>query len=132
MIYRTQLPNFMPRLPVILIMKRQLNLANSRSWFIVLGSYDTTMTQEALTDNYGRVVSYQYPAKFEINIRVVDAMTGKIVETVKVLARAKEGEQSRSYEKLKEDVIRKLEREVSNKYPLVGYVIKVLGEDDAT
>lgn len=99
--------------------------------FIVLGSYDATITQEAVTNNYGRVEYYQYPSKFEINIRVVDAMTGKIMETVKVLARAKESEQSRSYEKLKEDVIRKIEREVANKYPLVGYVIKVLGENEA-
>lgn len=96
---------------------------------VVVGSYDITQTQERSV--YQGQVSYQFPSKLDLNIRVVDVQTGKIKETVKILARAKEHEESRAYEKLKEDAIVKLEREVSNKYPLAGYVIKVLNDKEA-
>lgn len=96
---------------------------------IVVGSYDVTMTQER--NRVGNQISIQYPSKLQLNIRVVDVQTGKIKESISVMARAKDSEQSRSYENLKEDAIRKLEREVSNKFPLAGYIIKVLGENEA-
>lgn len=97
--------------------------------FIVIGSYDITMTQERFVSQ-GQV-SVQFPSKADINLRVVDVQTGRVKETVKILARAKETESSHAYEKLKEDMVRKLEREVSNKYPMAGYVIKILSEKEA-
>lgn len=97
--------------------------------FVVVGSYDITQTRTV--DYSFKPPMIQFPSKCDINLRVVDVQTGKITDTVKILARAKEGEGSSAYEKLKEDAIRKLEREVGNKYPMAGYVIKVLSEKEA-
>lgn len=95
---------------------------------IVLGSYDISIKKKMAN----RLIykTSVYTAKGEINIRIVDVKTGKIKETARVRVRAAEGDEARAYEKMKEEIIVRLDREIANKYPLTAFIVKILGEKE--
>lgn len=95
---------------------------------IVLGSYDISIKKKMAN----RLIykTSIFTAKCEINIRIVDVKTGKIKETARVRVRAAEGDEARAYEKMKEEVIVRLDREISNKYPLTAFIVKILNEKE--
>lgn len=86
---------------------------------VVVGSYKANMMRE----NRGNGIILQ-PADIELNLRFVNVKTGKIENIFKTSAL---GTASNLMDKLSD----KLDREISNLYPMTGYVIKVLNEREA-
>lgn len=95
---------------------------------IVFGTYDISIKKKLAN----RLIykTNIFSAKCEINIRIVDVKTGKIKETAKVRVKAVENDEFKSYEKMKEEIIVKLDREISNKYPLTAYIVKILNDKE--
>ena len=95
---------------------------------IVLGTYEISIKKKLAN----RLIykTNIFTARCEINIRIVDVKTGKIKETAKIRVKAVEGEEQKAYEKVKEEIVVKLDREISNKFPLVAYIVKILSEKE--
>lgn len=103
--------------------------------YVILGSYNGQMTRETSSyrdDKTGEVYNSEtYPAKMSINLRMVDVQTGKIENSFTVQVAAKEGNAVASLSELMADLSKKMNRTISNAYPLSGYVIKVISEKES-
>jgi hypothetical protein len=102
--------------------------------FLILGSYSTTIahTRDELRDKRGNVSIVEgWPATMVVNLRMVDVQTGKIVELIDGKGSANGSDPSHSVSTTMDDLTKKLDREVSNHYPMTGYVIKVMDEKKA-
>jgi TolB-like protein len=103
--------------------------------FVVLGSFTGTMahTHDQVKDLITKQLVWvdQFPAAISVNLRMVDVQTGKIAEIIESQGTAKDGDQSHSLSTVMADLSKKLDREVGNRFPQTGYVIKVLTSDRA-
>lgn len=101
--------------------------------FVVLGSYSGAMnrSRESYESNKGTVYNEVWPAQATVSLRMVSVETGRIEETFKATGTAKEPNSTRSMSAVMRDLSVKLNREVSNKFPLNGYIIKVITEREA-
>lgn len=95
---------------------------------IVFGTYDISIKKKLV--NRVLYKTNIFTTKCEINIRIVDVKTGKIKETAKVRVKAVGDDEFKSYEKMKEEIVVKLDREIANKYPLVAYIVKILNDKE--
>jgi len=103
--------------------------------FIVLGSFNGNMSPNT-EQVYNILTKDTRPATFwagtaNINLRMVNVETGKIQETFVATGTSKDANATKSLTELLKDLAVKLNREVSNKFPLTGFVIKLLGEKEA-
>lgn len=96
---------------------------------VVVGSYKALIERKVdVGDGYRIEI---YPSKMDLNLRLVDVQTGRVKDVIQISGRGKQRSASASQEELMNDVATKLEREVSNHFPLAGYVIKVLDGKEA-
>jgi curli biogenesis system outer membrane secretion channel CsgG len=96
---------------------------------VVIGSYSANIshTSDRLVDKKGNVTMVEaFPADVTVNLRMVSVETGHIQEVVDAKGTANEGNPAASTRVVLEDLSRKMEREVGNRFPAFGYVIKVL------
>ena len=98
--------------------------------FVVLGSYSGAMNRSFESDASNRTTE-TWPAEATVSLRMVSVETGQIEETFKATGTAKEPNFTRSMTAVMRDLSVKLNREVSNKFPVNGYIIKVTGEREA-
>jgi len=102
--------------------------------FVVLGSYSGDMTHTVDKGTYSDGRAYEnnyYPAKVSVSLRMVNVENGRIHETFEASGAAKEDSGTRSISSMMSDLTRKLDREISNKFPLSGYIIVVNSEKEA-
>jgi len=102
--------------------------------FVVVGSYSGDMTHTVDRGTYKDGKSYEnnyYPAKVTVSLRMVNVENGRIHETFDAGGAAKDDSGTRSISNMMNDLNRKLDREVSNKFPLAGYIIVVNSEKEA-
>lgn len=102
--------------------------------FVVVGSYSGDMSHTVDRGTYkdGRMYENNYfPAKVTLNLRMVSVENGRIQETFEASGASKDDNPTRSLSNTLNDLTRKLDREVSNKFPLAGYVIQVINEKEA-
>lgn len=101
--------------------------------FVILGSYSGTMdrTVESYQGRYGPVYNVFFPAKMTLNLRMVNVETGKIEEAFEASGASKAKDTSHGLAELMRDLSVKLDRQVSNAFPVSGYLIKVLNEKEA-
>ena len=99
---------------------------------VVLGTYRTVESQSNTSwqdkkGMYHNDVSFH--SKIDVNLRLVDVQTGKIQNTFTIQGAGSGMDQAHDYDDLMSDLSKKLEREISNAFPVGGYVIKVLGDN---
>lgn len=101
--------------------------------FVVLGSYNGSMDRLVQTNQTprGPVYNTVFPAKVTLYIRMVNVESGRIVETFEATGMSKDNNPTRGLSDVMADLSVKLNREVSNKFPVTGYLIKVLGPTEA-
>jgi Curli production assembly/transport component CsgG len=101
--------------------------------FVVLGSYNGSMDRivESFMSKTGPVYNVFFPAKITLNLRMVNVESGKIEEAFEATGASKAKDPTRGLGELMRDVSIKLNREVANKFPVTGYLIKVLNEKEA-
>lgn len=103
---------------------------------VVVGSYlasDEYHPAHDEADNKGRRVHYDatFVASLNGNFRLINIETGKVLESFEVKGSSLH---SPSLDKAKSETImdfsRKVDREVANRYPVTGYVIKIISEKE--
>jgi hypothetical protein len=102
--------------------------------FVVVGSYSGDMSHTVDRGTYKDGKSYEnnyYPAKVAVSLRMVSVENGRIQETFEASGAAKDDSATRSISNMMSDLTRKLDREISNKFPQTGYVIVVNSEKEA-
>jgi len=101
--------------------------------FVVLGSYSGSMdrTVESFQGKNGPVYNVYFPAKITLNLRMVKVENGRIEETFEAAGLSKAASPTQGIAEVMRDLSVKLNREVSNKFPITGYLIKVLSEKEA-
>ena len=102
--------------------------------FVVLGSYSGSM--DRVVEHYegrdGRPMQTEYfPAAIRLNLRMVNVQSGRIEETFEAAGASKEGSPTRGLASVMKDLSVKLCRVVANKFPVTGYLIKVLSDKEA-
>lgn len=101
--------------------------------FIVLGSFTGSMDRlmETFQGRYGPTTTTTYPAKVTLSLRMVNVETGRLEETFEATGAGKANNPTTSMNEMMRDLSVKLGREVANKFPLSGYLIKVLSDREA-
>jgi hypothetical protein len=102
--------------------------------FVVVGSYNGTksMTVDQGVSKEGRPYRYEYhPAELAVSLRMVSVENGRIQELITVKGTAKDSSEARSIGTAMSDLSRKLDREVSNRFPVTGYLIKIIDDKQA-
>jgi len=101
--------------------------------FVIIGSYNGNMAraaeiQEHLFSKDTRQVFF--PAKLEVRLRMVNTEDGAILEPLIVTAAARDPQGSKAFDMLMDDFARALDHELDVRYPLRGYVIKLLSDQE--
>ena len=97
--------------------------------YVIVGSYNGNMARAVEVEEH--VFSKDtrkpiFPAKLEVRLRMVNTQDGSIMEPLILNAAATDVQGSKSFELLMEEFSRALDHELALRYPLKGYVIKVL------
>ena len=101
---------------------------------VVIGSYTANIVRTfgQSTDKMGYVHNYEFwPADVTVSLRMVNVETGRIQDVIDAKGTSKEGDAARGVRGAMDDLAKKMEREVSNHFPITGYIIKVLDEKQA-
>lgn len=101
---------------------------------VVIGSYTANMSRTTgsyQTKNGGTEYYELFPGTVVVNLRLVNVESGKIQDVIDATGTGKESTSSKSVAVTLDDLSKKLDREVSNHFPLTGYVIKVIDEKQA-
>ena len=101
--------------------------------FVLVGSYNGSMAHAAEVQEH--VFSKDtrtdfFPAKLEVRLRLVRTEDGSILEPITLNAAASDPQASKSFDLLMDDFARHLEHELALRYPLKGYVVKLLSEKE--
>lgn len=101
--------------------------------FVVLGSYNGSMdrTVESYQSKTGPVYNVFFPAKINLNLRMVNVESGRIEEAFEASGASKAKNPTLGLSEVMRDLAVKLNREVSNKFPVSGYLIKVINDKEA-
>jgi hypothetical protein len=97
--------------------------------YVLVGSYSGALAHAAEVQEhlFGKDTRVDfYPAKLEVRLRLVRTEDGTIQEPILLTATAKAPQASAAFELLMEDFTRALEHELALRYPLNGYVVRVL------
>jgi len=108
---------------------RQLGAA-----FVLVGSYTGGLGHsfEVKTSFFGgKSRTDSFPGHLEVRLRLVNTEDGSIREPILVHATSLDAKYYHSYELLMDDLSRGLDQEVVARFPLTGYVIKVISEREA-
>ena len=108
---------------------RQLGAA-----FVLVGSYTGGLghTAEVKTSFFGgKSRTDSFPGHLEVRLRLVNTEDGAIREPILVHATSLDAKYYHSYELLMDDLSRSLDQEVATRFPLMGYVIKVISDREA-
>lgn len=101
---------------------------------VVIGSYTANMSRTTgsyQTKNGGTEHYELFPGTVVVNLRLVNVESGKIQDVIDATGNGKESTSSKSVAVTLDDLSKKLDREVSNHFPLTGYIIKVIDEKQA-
>lgn len=101
---------------------------------VVIGSYTTSMVREmgSYRNKDGSTENYEFfPATVTVNLRLVNVETGRIDDVIDAKGSSKEPNPTKGVSVVMDDLAKKMDREVSNHFPLTGYVIQVLDEKQA-
>ena len=101
--------------------------------FVLVGSYNGSMAHAAEVQEH--VFSKDtrtdfYPAKLEVRLRLVRTEDGSIQEPILLNAASTHPQASQSFDLLMDDFSRALDHELALRYPLKGYVVRVLSEKE--
>jgi curli biogenesis system outer membrane secretion channel CsgG len=99
--------------------------------FVLVGSYTGGIghTVEIKTGFFGgKSREDTYPGHLEVRVRMVNTEDGSIREPILLHAASLDAKSYHSYELLLDDLSRNLDQEVTARFPLTGYVIKVISE----
>lgn len=100
----------------------------SGAQFFMMGSFTLDINKETSKGFFSE--SVRYPANGELHLRVQDVSTGKITETFNIPIKVTENEAAKSYQQLLKELFEKLYREITNVYPLSGYLVKTLENNE--
>lgn len=101
---------------------------------VVIGSYTADMGHDvgSYKNSDGSITRYEFfPATITVNLRLVNVENGRIQDVVDAKGTSKEPNPSKGVSVAMEDLSKKMDREVSNHFPLTGYIIQVLDEKQA-
>jgi hypothetical protein len=90
-----------------------------------------TRTVETYQGRFGPGYNIFFPAKMNLNLRMVNVETGKIEEAFEAAGASKAKDATHGLAEVMRDLSVKLNREVANKFPVSGYLIKVLNDKEA-
>jgi len=101
--------------------------------FVIVGSYNGNIARAAEIEEH--IFSKDtrqlfFPAKLEVRLRMVNTEDGSIMEPLILTAAAKDAQQSKAFELLMDAFARALDHELDLRYPLHGYVIKLLSDHE--
>ena len=102
--------------------------------FVVVGSYTGSLghSVEVKTGFFGsKSRKESYPGHLEVRLRMVNTEDGSIREAFLVTAESTDEKGYHSYELLLDDFSKGLLAETTARFPMTGYVIKVLSEHEA-
>ena len=101
--------------------------------YVLVGSYNGSMAHAAEVQEH--VFSKDtrtdfWPAKLEVRLRLVRTEDGAILEPILLAAAGSDPQPSKAFELLMDDFSRHLEHELALRYPLKGYVVKLLSDKE--
>jgi hypothetical protein len=102
--------------------------------FVLVGTYTGSIghTAEVTTHFFGgKTREDSYPGHLEVRLNLVNTEDGSIREAFLVRASSQDAKPYHSYELLLENLAANLEQETAARFPLTGYVIKVISEREA-
>jgi len=102
--------------------------------FVLVGSYTGGIghSAEIKTGFFGgKSREDTFPGHLEVRLRMVNTEDGSIREPILLHAASLDAKYYHSYELLLDDLSRSLEQEVTARFPLTGYVIKVISDREA-
>lgn len=97
--------------------------------FVLVGSYSGTMAHAADVQEhlFGKETREEfYPARLEVRLRLVRTEDGSIRDPMILAASARDPQASRAFDRLMDDFARVLDHELAVRYPLAGYVVRLL------
>lgn len=102
--------------------------------FVLVGSYTggighTVEIKKGFFGGQSREDSF--PGHLEVRLRMVNTEDGSIREPILLHASSLDAKYYHSYELLLDDLSRSLDQEVTDRFPLTGYVIKVISDREA-
>ena len=101
--------------------------------FVIVGSYNGNMARAAEIEEhlFSRDTRKEFfPAKLEVRLRMVNTEDGSILEPLLLTASARDPQRSAAFDLLMDDFARALAHELDLRYPLRGYVIKLLPDHE--
>ena len=102
--------------------------------FVLVGSYTGGIghSAEFKTGFFGgKSREDTFPGHLEVRLRMVNTEDGSIREPILLHASSLDAKYYHSYELLLDDLSRSLDQEVTARFPLTGYVIKVISDREA-
>lgn len=102
--------------------------------FVLVGSYTGSLghTAEVTTHFFGgKTREDAYPGHLEVRLNLVNTEDGSIREAFLLHASSQDPKAYHSYELLLDDLTASLGKETAARFPLTGYVIKVISEREA-
>jgi hypothetical protein len=99
--------------------------------FVLVGSFTGGIghSVEVKTGLFGgQTRTDSFPGHLEVRLRMVDTGSGAISEPILVHATSLDAKYYHSYELLLDDLARGLAQETAARYPLTGYVVKVISD----
>lgn len=97
--------------------------------FVLVGSYGGSMAHAADVQQhlFGKETREEYyPARLEVRLRLVRTEDGSIREPMLLEASARDPQASVAFERLLDAFAKTLERELDLRFPLTGYVVRIL------
>lgn len=98
--------------------------------WVVIGAFKGELIAFYGDQHTGNVFTRWYTSKLTLSLRMVNVETGKIQETFEASGGNKDSTIEKTRQGLLEDTGRKLNREVSNKFPLAGLILRVDSEKE--
>lgn len=99
--------------------------------WVVIGSYTGEIIAFYGDKHADNVLMRWFTSKLTLNLRMVNVETGKIQETFDASGSNKDSTVEKTRQGLFEDCTRKLDREIFNKFPLTGTILRVDSEKEA-
>jgi len=102
--------------------------------FVLVGNYTGSIghTAEVTTHFFGgKTREDAYPGHLEVRLNLVNTEDGSIREAFLIHAASQDANPYHAYELLLDDLTANLEQETAARFPMTGYVIKVISEREA-
>jgi hypothetical protein len=101
--------------------------------YVLVGSYTGSLGHSVAVETHffgGKTREDSYPGHLEVRLRLVNTEDGSIREAFLLHASSMDTAGYHSYELLLDDLTAKLEHETAARFPLMGYVIKVISDQE--